>query len=202
MRLISVNLTRLMALGMLAQHGPQHGHQIRRAADITNVGIWGGVSPGALYRELRTMEAEGLVVAVRTEQVGRRPARTVYEITDEGHLELAVQRDQAMSDMSKGADPIGVALLFGGVGDLEETAAVMRARKKRLEAGLEQVSAERARLVERGYLDGIGALVMRRGELYIEAELRWHEELDAVLEDLGNPPKKRTQNGDHRSARP
>jgi DNA-binding PadR family transcriptional regulator len=147
------------------------------------------------------MEAEGLVAAVRTEQVGRRPARTVYEITDEGRLELVVQRDQAMGDMVRGADPIGVALLFGGVGDVEETAAVMRARRKRLEAGLEHVAAERARLVERGYLDAIGASVMRRGELHIEAELRWHEEFDALLRELAIPPKKRTQNGDHRGAR-
>ena len=68
-----MNLTRLMALGTLARYGPQHGHQIRRLADLTNVGEWGGVSAGALYRELRSMESEGLVETVRTEQVGRRP---------------------------------------------------------------------------------------------------------------------------------
>jgi hypothetical protein len=38
-----------MALGTLARYGPQHGHQIRRLADVTNVGEWGGVSVGALY---------------------------------------------------------------------------------------------------------------------------------------------------------
>jgi DNA-binding PadR family transcriptional regulator len=71
-----MNLTRLMALGTLARYGPQHGHQIRRLAELTNVGEWGGVSVGALYRELRAMEREGLVEALRTEKVGRRPERT------------------------------------------------------------------------------------------------------------------------------
>jgi DNA-binding PadR family transcriptional regulator len=56
------------------------------------VGEWGGVSVGALYRELRAMDGEGLISAVRTEQAGRRPARTVYAITDEGRLELAMLR--------------------------------------------------------------------------------------------------------------
>jgi len=51
-----MNLTRLMALGILARSGPSHGHHIRRVADVTNVGEWGGVSVGALYRELRAME--------------------------------------------------------------------------------------------------------------------------------------------------
>ena len=58
-----MNLTRLMALGTLARYAPQHGHQIRRLADLTNVGEWGGVAVGALYRELRAMEGEGLVEA-------------------------------------------------------------------------------------------------------------------------------------------
>ena len=91
-----MNLTRLMALGTLARYGPQHGHQIRRLAEVTNVGEWGGVSVGALYRELRAMEREGLVEQIRTERVGRRPARTVYQITGEGRLELTALRDQAI----------------------------------------------------------------------------------------------------------
>ena len=41
------------------------------------------MSVGALYRELRTMEGEGLVAATRTEKVGKRPERTVYAITPE-----------------------------------------------------------------------------------------------------------------------
>src|SRR5579863_4840317 len=107
-----MNLTRLMVLGTLARHGPRHGHEIRRIAEVTNVGEWGGVSVGALYRELRTMEAEGLVEALRTEQVGRRPARTVYAITREGMLELAMLREQAIRNTQVPPDPLGVALSF------------------------------------------------------------------------------------------
>src|SRR5262250_994935 len=105
-----MNLTRLMALGTLARYGPQHGHQIRRLAEVTNVGEWGGVSVGALYRELRAMEREGLVERVRTEQVGRRPARTVYAVTGEGLLELGMLREQAIRSIHWWPDPLGVAL--------------------------------------------------------------------------------------------
>lgn len=35
------------------------------------------------------MAAEGLIEAVRTEQVGDLPARTVYAITREGHRRAA-----------------------------------------------------------------------------------------------------------------
>ena len=83
-----------MVLGTLATHGPQHGHQIRLIAEVTNVGEWGGVSVGALYRELKLMAIEGLVTEVRTEQVGRRPARTIYAITDQGRMGLASLRER------------------------------------------------------------------------------------------------------------
>ena len=105
-----------MVLATLASSGPRHGHEIRRIAEITNVGEWGGVSVGALYRELRAMESEGLVQAVRTERVGRRPARTVYEITGEGQLELAMLREGAIRTVHWGPDPLGVALTFAGAG--------------------------------------------------------------------------------------
>src|SRR3954468_11188902 len=97
-----MNLSKLMVLGLLASQGPRHGHQIRRDAERTNVGNWGGVSVGALYREIRQMEREGLVEAVRTEQVGRRPARTVYRITDEGGRRLHDLRGEAIRGLSFG----------------------------------------------------------------------------------------------------
>src|ERR1700735_4183467 len=105
-----------MVLATLARHGPKQGHEIRRLAEVTNAGELGGVSVGALYRELRTMEGEGLVDAVRTEQGGRRPARTVYAIDAEGWVEFAILRERAIRSVRYGPDELGVALVFAGPG--------------------------------------------------------------------------------------
>src|SRR5258708_6650861 len=128
-----MNLTRLMARGILARSGPSHGHHIRRVADVTNVGEWSGVSVGALYRELRAMEREGLIEAARTEKVGNRPERTVYAITAEGQLELTTLREQAIRPLGSGPDPLGVALLFAADGmEPEELRRTLRARREKL----------------------------------------------------------------------
>ena len=184
-----------MVLGTLARHGPRHGHEIRRIAEVTNVGEWGGVSVGALYRELRTMEAEGLVEAVRTEQVGRRPARTVYAITDEGRLELTVLREQAVRDMHWGPDPLGVALTFGATGtDREELSSWMSGRRELYAIAARQIESERQRLVAKGYVGPLEAAVMYRAQLHAETEVRWHDELVKLLAELppgelpGRPP--------------
>ena len=177
-----MNLTRLMALGILARSGPSHGHHIRRVADVTNVGEWGGVSVGALYRELRAMEREGLIEAARTEKVGNRPERTVYAITPEGQLELTTLREQAIRPLGSGLDPLGVALLFAADGmEPDELRRTLRARREMLAIAAEQVTADREQLIAKGFLDVLAASVMRRAIMTTEAEIRWHDELDAAL---------------------
>jgi len=193
-----MNLTRLMALGVLARSGPSHGHHIRRVADVTNVGEWGGVSVGALYRELRAMEREGLVEAARTEKVGNRPERTVYAITAEGQLELTTLREQAIRPLGSGPDPLGVALLFAADGmDPEELRRTLRARREMLAIGAREIAADRKQLMAKGFLDMLAASVMRRAILAVEAEIAWHDELDA---ELGRAGRDGAASGDHAPA--
>lgn len=175
-----------MALGVLARSGPSHGHHIRRVAEVTNVAEWGGVSVGALYRELRAMEREGLIEAARTEKVGNRPERTVYAITGEGHLELTTLREQAIRPLVSGPDPLGVALLFAADGvDRAELRRTLRARREMLAIGVAEVKADRDRLIADGFLDVLAAAVMRRSIMGVEAEIAWHDELDAALAEPG-----------------
>jgi DNA-binding PadR family transcriptional regulator len=182
-----MNLTRLMALGILARSGPSHGHHIRRVAEVTNVGEWGGVSVGALYRELRAMEREGLVEAARTEKVGNRPERTVYAITPEGQLELTTLREQAIRPLASSPDPLGVALQFAADGmATEELRRTLRARREMLAIAAGQIAADREQLIAKGFLDVLSAAVMRRGVMATEAEVRWHDELDAALAEAGD----------------
>jgi DNA-binding PadR family transcriptional regulator len=133
---------------------------------------------GALYAELRRLDADGLVRAVREEQVGRRPARTVYQVTDEGRLELAVQRDAALEVIFGSADPVSVVLLFAAGADASDLGERLAARRRRVAGQLDAMAAERERLTGQGVLSPLAIAAFRRGELRLEAELRWHEEFE------------------------
>jgi DNA-binding PadR family transcriptional regulator len=173
-----------MVLGTLARHGPRHGHQIRRLAEVTNVGDWGGVSVGALYRELRTMERDGLVEAVRTEQVGRRPARTVYALTADGRLELVALREKAVRLESPASDPFGVAFLFGFADeDRDELRRMLRARRDRLAIAARELTGDIERGLAQGYLGPLAVASMRRGAMHLRSEVCWLEEMDALFAD-------------------
>jgi hypothetical protein len=132
------------------------------------------------------MEREGLVEAARTEKVGNRPERTVYAITAEGQLELTTLREQAIRPLGSGLDPLGVALLFAADGmNPEELRRTLRARREMLAIAVGQIAADREQLIAKGFLDLLAAAVMRRGIMTTEAEIRWHDELDAALAAAG-----------------
>ena len=176
-----MNLSRLTILGLLAERGPMHGHQIRRIAALTNAEVWGGITGGALYAELRKLDGEGLIAAVREERMGRRPARTVYEITGQGRLELVVQRDAALEVIFGSADPLSVVLLFAAGADASELGERLAARRHRVAGQLEAMAVERERLTAQGLLPPVAVAAFRRGELRLEAELRWHAEFGGQL---------------------
>ncbi len=174
-----------MVLGLLAAEGPMHGHRIRRTAEMASVDRWGGVSLGALNRELRRMEEEGLVEPVRSEQVGRRPTRTIHAVTEEGRRELVVLRERALRHLEPGPDPVGVALMFAG-GDPDELRELLGFRRRVVATALDRLAAERARSAGGGS-GPLGIAVFRRGEHFLAAELAWHEEVDSMGERPGQP---------------
>jgi DNA-binding PadR family transcriptional regulator len=186
-----MNLTRLVILGLLAERGPRHGHQLRRDAELAEVDRWAGVGVGSLHRELRRPEAEGLIEAVRTERVGRRPERTVYCLADEGKRELALLRQQAASQLDAAPDPLSVLLVFAGTADPAELAALLARREQALRAKAAELAAERAKGEEEGYLlpsvSPLQAASFRRAEIRVAAELAWHKECEELLGSAQRP---------------
>jgi DNA-binding PadR family transcriptional regulator len=180
-----MNLTRLVILGLLAERGPRHGHQLRRDAELAEADRWAGIGVGSLHRELRGLQAEGLIEAVRTEQVGRRPERTVYCLTDEGRRELSVLRQQAVGQLDAGPDTLSVVLVFAGTDDPAELTALLARRRQALRAKADELAVERARGEEKGYLlpsvSPLQAASFRRAELRVAAELAWHQECEELL---------------------
>ncbi|MCG6495594.1 PadR family transcriptional regulator [Kitasatospora sp. A2-31] len=171
-----------MVLGTLQSSGPLHGHEIRRIAEVTSVSSWGGVSVGALYRELRTMDETGHVESVRTEQVGRRPARTVYRITALGEAELRGLREEAVTEIHHGTDPFGVALLFTRTDDLPTLLGLLKRRRDAIRAMRDGIAAEGEALHSAGTIGPLDAAMFRRRVIQLDAELAWQDDLDRVIE--------------------
>jgi PadR family transcriptional regulator, regulatory protein PadR len=73
----------MLALG----EGPAYGYGLK--VELDELGL-SGLDRGRIYRALRTMEVDGLVVS-HWETADRGPARRTYELTADGHGRLAAQ---------------------------------------------------------------------------------------------------------------
>jgi DNA-binding PadR family transcriptional regulator len=174
-------VARLFVLGTLESTGPVHGHEIRRLAERIDVENWSDAQVGSIYNAIRRLEAEGLIEPTRSEQVGRRPTRTIYALTDAGRVELASLRDRLLYEIALPSDPFDVALWVSAGLPSEQLQAAIDRRCLSLRELLGRLADERTRLTDSGYLPVVGQLLFRHGEIRIEAELRWHDELRAAL---------------------
>jgi DNA-binding PadR family transcriptional regulator len=181
--------SRLFILGMLARHGEMHGHQIRRAAQIDRTELWADIKPGALYGALHRMAAEGVIVPVRTEQQGNRPARTVYALTEEGRAEFESCREEAFRDARLRPDPFDLAL--------QQAAGALSERDLRamVEGRLQALTAQHA-LFERlwkeaePYLTAAERLSFQHTMRRLALEIDWHRDiLDQTPAVAEQPPE-------------
>jgi DNA-binding PadR family transcriptional regulator len=175
-----MNPTRLFVLSALAKRGAMYGHQIRRDARVDRAELWSDVRPGSLYGALHRLEGEGLVRALRTEQEGNLPARTVYEITPEGLRELRVLQDEALDEVRFPPDPVDLALATAADVDESTLRGHFEDRVRELTARLSRLE----HLRERAWPDQTVAddLVLEHARLRLRAELEWHE---LVLDQTG-----------------
>jgi DNA-binding PadR family transcriptional regulator len=184
--------TRLFILGSLAQGGAMHGHQIRQQAQTDRTELWTDIKAGSLYGALHRMEAEGVIEAVRTEQQGRLPARTVYEITEDGRLELAALREAILRDTRLRPDPVDLALQLSADMSLRQLTEFIDHRCRTLRTELE--SWRRLRETAAPHLRALEPLGFDHVLFRLEAEVTWHEkvlaELPALMESGDEPPDR------------
>ena len=169
-----MNHNRLFVLASLAARGPMHGHGIRRQAQEDRTELWSEVRPGSLYPAIHRLATEGLIEPLRTEQPGRRPARTVYELTDEGRRELTVLWEEAFNDQLK-PEAIDLAIYHADLFPIERVIA--RLEDRRAAAAAEEAMLRRLHVVAEPHLSmweqaGFDHKLMR-----LQTEITWLDQL-------------------------
>lgn len=174
--------TALFVLATLAERGPMHGHQLRLQAAEDHAQEWAQVSPGAIYGSLTRLAAQGLVSPIRTEQEGSRPARQIYDISDDGRRALSTMLDSALSSVTEHSDPFDLALAHSQQWDDEQLRDLVTARIAVIEGRLAQLGAHQQSVST--WLSAREALVLEHQRARLLAEVDWHRHL---LSTLGSP---------------
>src|SRR5215472_12373708 len=163
---------RLFILGTLSASGPLHGHQIRQQAQGDRTELWTDIRVGSVYGALKRLASEGLVREVRTERVGNRPERTIYEITSEGNRALSAVREAALRDLVRPHDPFDLALTQSRDLPEEDLDRIVANRLATMRHHAETADP---------YLNEAERMVCAHLIERVDAEVRWHEELAARI---------------------
>jgi DNA-binding PadR family transcriptional regulator len=175
----------MMILGLVQWMQPVHGYDVRRELLSWSADKWANVQPGSIYHALRKLTEEELLREVATEQVGARPARTTYEITDRGKAEFQSLLRGNWWTLAAAPDDFMAAFAFLPALSREEAAAALRNRAVQLRAGVLQLEAATAT----DWADNKPAYVTWMWELTIvraEAEIAWCERIAKKIE-AGDP---------------
>jgi DNA-binding PadR family transcriptional regulator len=129
--------TRLLVLGAVRILQPVHGYNVRRELLSWRAEQWANIAPGSIYSALKTLEREGLIEVVGTDQEGGRPARTVYRVTPEGDKDFSAMLRESWWTVTPPLDPLMPAVAFMPWLGRQELCAALRARVSQIEALLE-----------------------------------------------------------------
>lgn len=176
-----MSATRMMILGLVQWMQPVHGYDVRRELLSWSADKWANVQPGSVYHALRKLSEEELLRTVATEQVGARPARTTYEITEKGIAEFQALLHGTWWSITTPPDPFLAAFSFLPALPREEAAAALRNRATQLTAGIKHTQAALGSDWARNkpaYVGWMWELAAERSE----AEVRWCERIAKLIE--------------------
>jgi DNA-binding PadR family transcriptional regulator len=174
----------MMILGLVQWMQPVHGYDVRRELLSWSADKWANVQPGSIYHALRKLTEEELLREVATEQVGARPARTTYEITDKGAAEFQSLLRGNWWNIAPAPDNFMAAFAFLPALPREEAAAALRNRAIQLRAGVQQLESA----TTADWADAKPVYVSWMWELTIvrsEAEIAWCERTAKKIEAGG-----------------
>ncbi|MDH2429251.1 PadR family transcriptional regulator [Sphaerisporangium sp. TRM90804] len=167
------DLVGLTVLAMLSVR-PSHPYEMHRFIVGTHKDYVTGL-PRSLYHAVDRLAKDELISPAETTREGRRPERTVYEITPEGAAELGSRLRHLLETPDPGTRAFLAALSLMGCLSPEEAVRSLRTRAATLEGMVVSFDAHISGLAETG-LPPILVLELECDRALRTAELAWVRE--------------------------
>ncbi|MCC7478970.1 PadR family transcriptional regulator [bacterium] len=106
----ATKMQELVVLGLLNEK-PRYGYEIKMIIDNVMSHVI-DVSSGSLYYALKKLREQGLVKETAVEKVGRRPERSIYEITELGQKAFSEDLPELIFPQARPFFPLDLALYF------------------------------------------------------------------------------------------
>ena len=116
----------LAILGFLRERN-YHGYELKKDIE-SRMGAWTDIKFGSIYHALGNLEKSGFVKKVETSSEGGKPARSIYSITDQGHIEFKRLLRENITTMHMKYFKEDFGIFFGGKLDRNELIDIIKQR--------------------------------------------------------------------------
>jgi len=171
---------RLVILGLLRER-PLYGYEIKQIIE-EHMSDWTSIAFGSIYFALEKLAEEKFVSKVEIEQAGRRPSRSVYEITQTGREEFSRLLREAWQQVERQYFSIDICLFFLDSLPLEEVKRYLQMRQAGLQATHEHIYTHRDEQLSLPEVPRLAAAIFDHTLAHTQAELDWISNLLNKLE--------------------
>jgi len=170
---------RLVILGLLRDR-PLYGYEIKQIIE-EHMGDWTSIAFGSIYFALDKLAEERFVEKVGVEQQGKRPSRSVYQITETGRTEFLRLLREVWQQVEREYFSIDLGLFFMNVLSTEEVTGYLHQRVVYLQNVLDHIHAHRQEQLAYPEVPPLAASIFDHSIAHNQAELEWTK---GLLENL------------------
>lgn len=162
---------RLVLLGLLRQR-PLYGYEIKHVIE-EHMSDWTSIAFGSIYFALDKLAEEGFIENVGVEQKGRRPSRSVYQITEAGRAEFLRLLRQGWQTVERQYFDTDIYLFFLADLPRDEVMGYLQYRRANLQGVLEYLQSHRAEQLSNPDVPRLAAAIFDHTFVHTQAELNW-----------------------------
>jgi|SRR5690554_2325437 len=166
---------RLVILGILSQQ-PLHGYEIKHIIE-DHMGDWTDIKFGSIYFALSKLAEAGDIEVVEENHSGKRPAKTIYQITSKGQTEFLRLLKKMWTEDKQTIYPFDIAIFFMNKLTKDEVEKYLKSRIEALEEKLIFLKEHKDEHQKSPYIPQQVFAIINHSYLHLEAELKWVEQL-------------------------
>ncbi len=172
---------RLVILGLLREN-PLYGYEIKQIIE-EHMSDWTSIAFGSIYFALDKLSTENFVEKVSVEKEGRRPSRSVYQITDTGRQEFLRLLRESWGQVEREYFTLDICLFFIDALPADEIEKYLRQRQTILRSTLEHIASHRDEEMTHPDIPPVARAIFEHSLAHTRAELVWVSDL---LEQIEN----------------
>lgn len=170
---------RLVILGLLRQRS-LYGYELKHIIE-DHMGDWTSIAFGSIYFALDKLAEEGFIEKIGIEQEGKRPSRSVYEITQAGRDEFLRLLREGWQKIEQQYYDLDIYLFFLNSLPLTEVKEYLRLRQTVLQETLKHIQSHRAEQLSNPQVPRLAGAIFDHSIAHTQAELDW---LTGLLEKI------------------